>query len=193
VKDQIAANHPRRSSWSMTDARGRHPHTRSAARRDAVDPSLGEFRKDFAGLVGQLYEFPQAHSARNPAPGSSGATEARGVLPRIATDPAERVDNARLPEGPPVRRHDRDWTGIAISGAGPVSPKAAVVPIPDDRDSLLALRRSRPRPVPPALAYLQTYSRHYPSMKGLTWNGWEQDRQLLAGWERPVWEEWRVS
>src|SRR5262249_16275629 len=25
--------------------------------------------------------------------------------------------------------------------------------------------------------------------KGLTWNGWEQDRQLLAGVERPVWEE----
>jgi hypothetical protein len=29
----------------------------------------------------------------------------------------------------------------------------------------------------------------YPSIVGLTWNGWEQDRQLLAELERPVWEE----
>jgi hypothetical protein len=26
-------------------------------------------------------------------------------------------------------------------------------------------------------------------MKGLTWNGWEQDRQLLAALERPAWEQ----
>src|SRR5258708_13356570 len=64
------------------------------------------------------------------------------------------------------------------------------VPIPDDRDQAfsryegLVLDLARPR-----LPILQNYGKAYPSMKGLTWNGWEQDRQLLAGLERPVWVE----
>jgi len=193
VKDQIAANHP--ASFFVVDELMRAAGIPTTDQRLVVmpdDPSLGEFRKDFAGLVGQLYEFPQAHSARNP--GFRGAVELlkhEEFYRRIATDPAERVDTraflkARLFDVMigDWDRHRDQWRWARFAEGGPW------VPIPDDRDQAfsrydgLVLALSRPR-----LPILQTYSRHYPSMKGLTWNGWEQDRQILAGLERPVWEE----
>src|SRR5262249_18491797 len=74
ARDQIAANHP--ASFFVVDdlmkAAG-VPRTEQHLVVMPDDPALGEFRKDFAGLVGQLYEYPAAKSARNP--GFEGATE----------------------------------------------------------------------------------------------------------------------
>src|SRR2546428_4604419 len=74
VQEQIAANHP--ASFLIVNELMRAADIPTTDQRLVVmpdDPSLGEFRKDFGGLVGQLYEFAGARSARNP--GFRGAVE----------------------------------------------------------------------------------------------------------------------
>ncbi|HKB28302.1 MAG TPA: hypothetical protein VKC59_04695, partial [Candidatus Limnocylindrales bacterium] len=193
VRDQIAANHP--ASFFIVDDLMRAAGIPTTDQRMVVmpdDPSLGEFREDFAGLVGQIYEFPEARSARNP--GFKGAVEILKhdeFYRRIVTDPKEAVDTraflkARLFDilVGDWDRHRDQWRWARFAD------RPGWVPIPDDRDQAfsrfegLVIGLSRAR-----LPILQNYGKRYPSMKGLTWNGWEQDRQLLAGLERPAWEE----
>src|SRR5258706_10772195 len=94
VQDQIAANQP--ASFFIVDELMRAATIPTTDQRLVVmpdDPALGEFRKDFAGLVGQFYEFPGARSARNP-----GFKEAVEILNHdefykpIGADPTETVD-----------------------------------------------------------------------------------------------------
>src|SRR5262245_16195210 len=193
VQDQVAANHP--ASFFVVDELMRAAGILTTAQRLVImpdDPALGDFRKEFAGLVGQLYEFPQARSERNP--GFQGAVEVirhEDFYARIAADPKEKVDTRALVKARLFDvligdwdRHRDQWRWAKFAEGGPW------VPIPDDRDQAFSryegvfLALARPR-----LPILQNYGKHYPSMKGLTWNGWEQDRQLLAGVERPVWDE----
>src|SRR5262249_15503386 len=81
-------------------------------------------------------------------------------------------------------RHRDQWRWAKIPG------KDAWQPIPDDRDQAfsryegLVLDLARPR-----VFFFENYDDDYPSMKGLTWNGREQDRDLLSGLERPVWKQ----
>ncbi|HXB53976.1 MAG TPA: hypothetical protein VN461_04275, partial [Vicinamibacteria bacterium] len=73
VQDQIAANHP--ASFFVVDELMKASGILRTEQMLMVmpdDPALGEFRKDFAGLVGQVYEYPGAKSDKNP--GFQGAT-----------------------------------------------------------------------------------------------------------------------
>jgi hypothetical protein len=191
VQDQVAANQPAAffvADELMTAAGIPHSTQRLVVMPD--DPALGEFRKEFAGLVGQFYEFPSSPSDRRP--GFAGAIEVlkhQDFYARLAGDSRQTVDaraflKARLFDlliGDWDRHRDQwQWAKFADG--------AAWVPIPDDRDQAFSryegvvIGLARPR-----VPILQEYGRSYPSMKGLTWNGWEQDRQLLAGLDRPVW------
>jgi len=197
VQDQIAASHPA-SSFVVDELMAAAGILRTEQRLVVLpdDPLLGEFRKDFAGLLGQLYEFPEPRSATNP-----GFNQAVEVLKhdefykRLAADPTERADarsylKARLLDmmiGDWDRHRDQwRWAKLPTS--------AAWQPIPDDRDQAfsryegLVLGLARPR-----APYLQSYSGTYPDMKGLTWNARDQDRQLLAGLERETWKETAVE
>jgi hypothetical protein len=193
VQDQIGANHP--ASFFVVDELMKAAGILRAEQQLIVmpdDPSLGEFRKEFAGLVGQLFEFAGAKSDTNP--GFSGAMEVLKHEPfyaRLKTDPSERADaraflKARLFDiliGDWDRHRDQ-WRWVKMPGV----PKWQ--PLPEDRDQAfsryegLVLTLARPN-----APILQNYGATYPGMKGLTWNGWEQDRELLAGLERPVFQE----
>jgi hypothetical protein len=193
VDDQTAANHP--ASFLVVDELMRAaaiPRTEQRLFVMPDDPALGEFRKDFAGVVGQLYEFPGAVSDTNP--GFQGATDIlkhKAFYERIDADPADHADaraflKARLFDlliGDWDRHRDQ-WRWAKIPG------QEAWQPIPDDRDEAfsrfegLVLDLTRQW-----LPKLESYGDHYPGMKGLTWNGWDQDRRLLAGLERSVWRE----
>jgi hypothetical protein len=193
VQDQIAASQP--SAFFVADELMNAAGILHSAQRLVVmpdDPALGEFRKDFAGVVGQFYEFPAGRSASGP--GFQGALEVLGhqaLYKRLAESPDERIDaraflKARLFDllVGDWDRHRDQWRWARFADG------SAWLPIPDDRDQAfsryegLVLDLARRR-----LPIFQSYGRAYPSMKGLTWNGWEQDRQLLAGLERPVWQE----
>src|SRR5262245_714498 len=156
------------------------------------DPALGEFRQDFAGVVGQLYEFPGAKSDVNP--GFHGATEILKhdkFYARMEASPDDRADaraflKARLLDimiGDWDRHRDQ-WRWAKLPD------KPYWQPIPDDRDQAFSryegvvLTLARPR-----VFIFQKYGPEYPAMKGLTFNGWEQDRELLGGLDKAVWQE----
>ena len=194
VQDQIAANQPAAffvADELMTAAGILHSAQRLVVMPD--DPGLGEFRKDFAGLVGQFYEYPVGRSAHG-GPGFQGAEEVldhEAFYKRLAADPREQADTRAFLKARLLDvligdwdRHRDQWRWAKFSD------RPQWEPIPDDRDQAfsryegLVLDLARPR-----VPILQRYGHKYPSMKGLTWNGWEQDRQLLAGIERPVWRQ----
>jgi hypothetical protein len=193
VQDQIAANNP--ASFFIVDELMKAAGILRTEQHLVVmpdDPALGEFQKDFAGLVGQLYEFPGAKSDKNP--GFEGAT---AILKHTDfwkikdADPKDRADARALLKARLLDimigdwdRHRDQWRWAKLPG------KDAWQPIPDDRDQAfsryegLVLGAARRR-----VFILQDYDDDYPAMNGLTWNGREQDRDLLAGLERPVWKE----
>lgn len=193
IQDQMAAQHPA-SALVVDELMAAAGILRTAQRLFVLpdDPALGEFRKDLAGLVGQLYEFPGEKSDRNP--GFQGATailKHDEFYKRLAASPDDRPDaraflKARLFDlmiGDWDRHRDQ-WRWAKLPG------QALWQPVPDDRDQafsryegvVLGLARSR-------VPIFQEYGAGYPGMKGLTYNGWEQDRELLAGLERPVFKE----
>ena len=108
VQDQIAASSPAAFLVvdELMDAAGiLHTKTRLVAMPD--DARLGEFRQEFAGIVGQISEYPGGRTAQNP--GFQGALEIlkhEDFYARLAAGlrPPRR---AGVPEGTALRPHDR--------------------------------------------------------------------------------------
>src|SRR5262249_8461512 len=186
------ANHPAAFlvADELMDAAGiLHPKTRLVIMPD--DARLAAFQKDFAHVVGQFSEYPGARSERNP--GFQGAAEVlkhQEFYERLdagtARPDARAFLKARLFDlmiGDWDRHRDQ-WRWVRF----PEQPLWQ--PIPDDRDQAfsryegLILGLARPR-----APFLQNYAASYAGMKGLTWNGREQDRRLLAGLERSAYVE----
>ena len=158
------------------------------------DPRLGEYRKEFAGLIGSL----QMHPSEGPddAPGFAGSRKVSGtenMLDDLEDSPCERVDaraflKARLMDlligdGD---RHPGQWRWARF----PDGDCYTWLPVPEDRDqafiyyggvAMMLVRTMVPRAI--------RFRDAYPSVVGLTTNGWELDRELLAELERPAWEE----
>ena len=192
VQDQIAASSP--SAFlvvdELMDAAGiLHTESRFVAMPD--DARLGEFRQEFAGLVGQLFEYPGAKSDRNP--GFKGAVEIlkhQEFYKRLAAGQA-RADARAFLKARLLDLMIGDWDRHRDQWRWAKLPDQPLwQPIPDDRDQAF----SRYEGLVPGLArprapFFQSYHADYPAMKGLTWNGREQDRQLLAGLERQAFSE----
>src|SRR6266702_3352374 len=168
VQDQIAAQHPA-APFIADELMAAAGILRTAQRLMVMpdDPALGEFRKDFAGLVGQVYEYAAGKSDRNP--GFEGATEILKhdeFYKRIESDPTNRADARALLKARLLDimigdfdRHRDQWRWAKLPG------KEQWQPIPDDRDQAfcryegLVLALARPR-----VPILQNYSDHYPGM-----------------------------
>jgi hypothetical protein len=184
LKDQMSAQHPGSElvARGLLEAAGVPvPAWRLVVLPD--DPALGEFRKDFAGSVGVFAVYPVPKSEGHP--GYLGATEIIDHLTlykRLASSPEEKADveaylRARLMDllMGDWDRHRKQWRWAKIPG------RSAWVPLPEDRDQafsryegfIVSMGRDRdPR--------FQAFSPKYATLSGLTNNGREQDRQLLA-------------
>jgi hypothetical protein len=192
-QDQISAAHPAGALVvpPLLDAVG----VRSAAPRLVVmpdDQALGEFRQEFAGILGTLEQ--RATESEDGAPGFEGAVDVKDteeLFEKLDKNPDERVDTraflaARLMDlflGD-WDRHVDQWKWIQLDKDG------SYLPIPYDRDQafvrydgfLLDLARVSGFP------QLVNFGRSYPSTLGLHWNARFVDRRLLPGLERPVWD-----
>ena len=158
------------------------------------DPGLGEYRADYAGLIGSL----QIHPSEGPddTPGFAGSRKVSGtetVLEDIEDSACERVDaraflKARLMDFliNDKDRHIGQWRWARF----PDGDCDTWLPIPEDRDQAfihyggfaMALVR---RFVPAAI----DFGHAYPSLIGLTGTGWELDRQFLVELDRRAWDE----
>ncbi|MDF3052221.1 MAG: hypothetical protein K0S19_326, partial [Geminicoccaceae bacterium] len=157
------------------------------------DPALGEFRPEFAGLIGFLEERV---GGSNPVPAHwGGAREiirSDSLIARLTRSSDDRVDagaflTARLFDVliGDWDRHSGQWSWARFSD----DPPRRWVPIPQDRDQAFAkydgvmlyvARQSAPQ--------LTNFGSKYPYIPGATWNGRDLDRRLLVGLEWPVWE-----
>ena len=191
VQDQMAAQHPAAPIIAnrITEAAGvLTQHERFVVMPD--DEALGEFREQFAGMIGTFFEYPMPVSDTNP--GFQGATEIIDhdkMYELLARSPDERADviaflRARLVDimlGD-FDRHRKQWRWVKFPN------NDLWQPLPEDRD--MAFVRYEGAAVRLAHVYipiLQNYGPDYDDIYGLTLHGWEQDRWLLPGLE---WEDW---
>ncbi|HET9041068.1 MAG TPA: hypothetical protein VFN40_12900, partial [Gemmatimonadales bacterium] len=190
-QDQISAGHPAAPlvvGPILTAAGVLHSEPRLVVLPDS--PELGEFRAEFAGLLGTIEE-----RQTDDGPGFAGASKivsTEDLFERLEKHQDERVDTraylaARLVDlllGDWDRHQDQwRWARLGDDRSSPWTP------IPRDRDQafarfdglLLGLARlSAPQ--------LVEFSASYPSMVGLTWNARVVDRRLLTGLDWPTWD-----
>lgn len=159
------------------------------------DPRLGEFREMYAGLVGMLVDRPQEGPDDTPGfAGSRRVSNTGNFLEDLEEGACERADvreylKARLIDMliGDRDRHPGQWMWARFpEGDGCFVWR----PIPEDRDQAFILhdgammsmyRLARPQQV--------KFGPEHPSLLGITFNGWELDRQLFAELDEPVWAE----
>src|SRR5687767_2474769 len=191
--DGLSASHPLAPliAPALLEAAG-IPHASPILVVMPDDERLGKFRKDFAGMLGMIEEYP---NVPDDAPGFSGALkiiDSESLLKRLNEDPSQRVDarallRARLID---LLLNDNDrhpdqwkWARMLPDSGSPW------VPIPRDRDKVLVsyegLLLKVARRVKPELV---TFAGRYPSVPALFQNASELDRRLLGGLDKAVWD-----
>lgn len=157
------------------------------------DPRLGAYRQQFAGLIGTLQEHPS--EAAGDEPGFAGSRKVVGtekLYKRLKKTSCERVDaqaylKARLIDFlvNDKDRHSGQWRWARF----PAGDCYTWLPIPEDRDQAFidfdGLLMKIVRLIAPK--YVR-FREQFPDHRGLSRNGWEIDRELLAGLEWSAWD-----
>ncbi len=190
TRDQVAAHHPAGAVVAdplLTAAGVLHASPMLLVMPD--DSLLGEFREEFAGHLGMLEPYP---SKPDKAAGFAGAVEiidSDSLQPLLDKDFREQVDaraylTARLMDMfmNDWDRHPGNWKW------GRMAPGGLWRPIPRDRDKVMIAYGGIAGSAGKVIPNLIHFRAVYPSLRGLTWNSLEQDRRLLSGLEKPVWD-----
>ena len=193
VRDQGSASHPygALAAAPMQTALGiLHPTPTIAVMPD--DPALGEFRKDFAGMLGGLEERPDVPKEGPAFAGADKILASDSLLGRIDADPTMRVNAYSLLTAREFDmligdndRHPDQWKW-ARRGS---SEEAWWEPIAEDRDKafvsygglLMAIARR-------AIPSLITFKAKYPDPQHLFANAGEFDRRMLQSLDKSAWD-----
>ena len=157
------------------------------------DPGLGEYRGEFAGLIGTLQEHPS--EGLGDTPGFAGSREISGtekLWEHLEKSPCNRVDaraylKAKLMDFllGDKDRHFGQWRWARF----PDGDCHTWVAIPEDRDqafidldgfAMALARRALPRQI--------EFGESYPSLVGLSTTGWEMDREFLVELDKAAWD-----
>ena len=161
------------------------------------DARLGKFRKDFAGMLGMIEEYP---NVPDDAPGFAGALkiiDSENLLKRLNEDPTERVDARALLRARLIDlllndndRHPDQWKWARMT----TDTSSPWMPIPRDRDKVLvSYEGTLLKLVRIAKPELVTFAGTYPNVPALFQNASELDRRLLGGLDTPVWDSVTAS
>jgi hypothetical protein len=193
VQDQISASLP--ANALVTDALAQAAGIVTVPRRLVVlpdDARLGEFRKEFAGMLGLMEEHPQVKAPVTPGfERFSELLETLELWDRMDADASQQIDGrafltARLFDMVigDYDRHKDQWDFGKDRSSG------LWIAIPKDRDlafvrfdglMLDLVRPSNPR--------LVDFEDEYPSILGLTWQARFLDHRHLSGLE---WHDWEA-
>ena len=194
AQDQVSGYHPASTlvAAALLDATGLH-HPRPRLVVMPNDELLGEFRREFAGVVGTFEERPaRDFDATDTQGGAVDVISSEKLFGRMRRTRPDRVDtraylSARLFDvlvGDRDRHRDQWRWGKFADGRN-----AVWEPIPRDRDMPFAkFEGLGPWMVRGFAPQLVTFEEQYPAMVWLNWNGREIDRRLLAGIERATWD-----
>ncbi len=194
AQDQVSGYHPAAAVVvaRLLDATGLH-HPRPRLVVMPNDSLLGEYRAEFAGVLGTFEERPETDFDGTPdSPGATSVISSERLFARMRSNYENVVDArgflaARLFDilvGDRDRHRDQ-WRWGRFS----LSPRAPWEPIPRDRDMPFSrFEGLGPWLVRGAVPQTVTFGRRYPDMVWLNWNAREIDRLLLVGLERPAWD-----
>ncbi len=198
VGDEGSASHPLGALAAdplQTAAGILHPHPTVALMPD--DPLLGEFRKEFAGMLGEFEERPNAPKNSLGFAGASKILGSDTVLDRLNTDPRTSVDTRALLTAVELDmiigdndRHPDQWKWARFGKKDEVP----LEPVAVDRDHafvsyeglLMNIARFPYR-------NLVTYGTRYPDPSALFANAIEFDRRMFQNLEKPVWDSVATS
>ncbi len=157
------------------------------------DPRLGEYREEFAGLIGTLQEHPS--EGPDDTPGFAGSRKVSGterLWKDLEKSPCNRV-NARAYLKAKLMdfligdkdRHYGQWRWARF----PDGDCHTYLTIPEDRDqafigfkgfAMAVARKRLPRQI--------EFDATYPSLVGLSTTGWEMDREFLVELNKTAWD-----
>jgi hypothetical protein len=195
VQDGISAAHPLGAlvAAPLLDAAGiLHVDPQLRVMPDA--PELGEFRAEFAGMLGLIEERPNENQGGETSfRGSVSVIASPTLTERLDESPADRVDaraflTARLMDVflGDWDRHRGQWRWATYAGEG---EDRAWLPVPTDRDQAFSkFDGIAPRLVSLYMPQFVRFDEDYPSIERLHWNGRALDRWFLSELERPVWD-----
>ncbi len=194
IQDGVSSEHPLAALVvaPLLDAVG-ILHAAPSLRIMPDDPALGEFREEFAGVLGLIEEKPDENA--DGCPSFAGAERVVGsdrLMERIDESPAEQVDaraflTARIMDMfmGDWDRHRDQWRWATFDSG----KRRTWLPIPRDRDQAFSrfdgLAFGVVRVYKPQLV---TFEARVPDVVGLHWNGRALDRRFLSGLERTTWD-----
>ncbi|NKB87242.1 MAG: hypothetical protein GKS06_03355 [Acidobacteria bacterium] len=153
-------------------------------------PILGEFREEFAGVLGTFEEYPSAATGG----GTFGALEivdGDEIFPWITESPDNAVDSREFLRARLVDMLMGDWDRhVGQWRFARIADRPGLVSISEDRDQAFAqyegwtLRMARDRE-----PKFGDFGPEYSGFEGLNWNARSLDRRLLSGLSRTAWIE----
>jgi hypothetical protein len=175
----------------LLDAAGvLHAHPRLALMPD--DPRLGQFRQQFAGMLGWIEERPNEGEGEVEAfGGADSVTGSDEFLDRLEESSRNRVDDAAYLRARLIDlfvgdwdRHPDQWRWAGYNEGGRTTWR----PIPRDRDWALGkLDGVLVKLIPLGYPHYVGFGSNYPSAFRLTWSARALDRRLLSGTSRETW------
>jgi hypothetical protein len=161
-------------------------------------PALGEFRAEFAGMLGLIEERPDENDGeRAPFEGAVRVIGHERLTERVDESPRDRVDARAFLTARIVDvflgdwdRHRRQWRWATYDDGD----ERSWIPIPTDRDQAFSKFDGI---IPRVLSLYQPqfvrFEATYPSIDRLHWNGRALDRRFLSELDRPVWDSIAAS
>jgi hypothetical protein len=157
------------------------------------DPALGEYREEFAGMLGLMEERPDENDgARTSFRGTERVIASERLTERLDDGPTDRVDareflKARLMDVflGDWDRHRGQWRWATYDDETP----RVWLPVPRDRDQAFSkFDGLATRIVSLYMPQFVRFEEGYPSITRLHWNARALDRWLLAELDREAWD-----